>query len=441
MSRRDQVMKFFDENKEFMDGRVQAGIEAHRKGLGRITLRDGKGNPATGAKITIKQKSHAFKYGANLFMLDEFECSEKNEKYKEYFKDAFNMATLPFYWKDLEPEKGKPRYEADSPKVYRRPSPDLCLAYCEEHGIEPREHALAYEAFFPEWIKDKDTFTVKKELIKRYKDIAERYAGKIPTIEVTNEMFWPKGVTSFYDDDDYVEWCFKEAEKYFPYNKLAINESSQIWYEHGRNRDTYYMEIERALNKGARIDALGFQFHMFYPWEEELERTERVYNPYQQYKILDRYADFNLPIQITEVTIPAYSDSREDEDLQAELVEALFSIWFSHPNVEQIIYWNLVDGYAYNAPQGDMTSGENYYRGGLMGFDLTPKPAYRTIQRLFQETWHTEEEKVSDQRGVVTFNGFYGGYEICVEYNGRFVTLEAELKKNGNNEFVVDMGD
>ena len=44
-------------------------------------------------------------------MLDELETEEKNEKYKKCFAELFNMATLPFYWRDLEPEKGKQRYD------------------------------------------------------------------------------------------------------------------------------------------------------------------------------------------------------------------------------------------------------------------------------------------------------------------------------------------
>lgn len=63
-------------------------------------------------------------------MLDEFETEEKNRAYREVFKDTFNLATVPFYWSDLEPERGKPRYTADSPKIYRRPATDLCVDYC-----------------------------------------------------------------------------------------------------------------------------------------------------------------------------------------------------------------------------------------------------------------------------------------------------------------------
>lgn len=87
-------------------------------------------------------------------MLDELETEEKNELYKKYFADVFNMATLPFYWDATEPEKGKTRYDKDSPKVYRRPAVDLCIEFCEKYEIEPREHALAYNGFFPKWLYD-----------------------------------------------------------------------------------------------------------------------------------------------------------------------------------------------------------------------------------------------------------------------------------------------
>ena len=109
---------------------------------------------------------------------------------------------------------------------------------------------------------------------------------------------------------------------------------------------------------------------------------------------MDLYARFGKPMQITEVTVPAYSNDAEDEAIQAELIKYLYSIWFSHPNVEQIVYWNVVDGYAHlwdtdpikiAASQGNMAIGENYYYGGLLRFDMTPKPAYYTIKNLIQK--------------------------------------------------------
>ena len=258
-------------------------------------------------------------------MLGELETEEKNKMYKEYFKDLFNMATLPFYWDTLEPEQGKPRYDKNSPKVYRRPPIDLCIEFCEEYGIEPREHALAYEHFFPAWLRDKDTFTIKKEYSRRCREISEHYADKIRTIEVTNETTgwgFEDNVSDFYEDDDFIEWCFKETEKYFPNNQLVINDFTEAWNNNARNRDVYYLQIERALRNGAKIDAVGLQYHMFFRKEDEAGITvPRYYNPWYLYRVMDLYSKFNKPLQVTEITIPAYSNDTADEDVQAEILK------------------------------------------------------------------------------------------------------------------------
>ena len=440
MNDRRKVLELFDEHKELVDKRVSEGIEKYRKGDGKITLVDKNGAPVANAKIKLSQRSHEFRFGANIFMLDELETAEKNEKYKKYFAELFNMATLPFYWDSLEPERNKPRYAKDSKKVYRRPAPDLCIEFCESHGIEPREHALAYEAFFPKWLYGASTEEVKRELERRFKEISERYAAKIPTIEVTNEMEWTNGKTEFYDDADYVRWCFELAEKYFPNNQLVINEQTDCsWRDKCHPTDKYYAYTEAAMLKGARIDAIGMQYHLFNKREVEYEKTRLTLDPVRLYKHMDLYSRFGKPLQITEVTVPAYSWESEDEEIQAEIIEKLYSIWFSHPNVEQIVYWNLVDGYAHlwdpdpekiAASQGDMTIGENYYHGGLLRFDLSPKPAYNKIKELLEERWHTEAELVTDENGKAEFRGFYGEYDITVGGN----SFTAKLSKKSDNE-------
>lgn len=446
MTERRKILDLFDEQNDYVEEKVSHGIEAYRKGDGKIQVVDINGNPVAGAKIKLSQKSHEFRFGANIFMLEELETPEKNDIYKKCFADVFNMATLPFYWDALEPERGKPRYAKDSPKVYRRPAPDLCLEFCEKHGIEPREHALAYDMFFPKWLYDAEIDEVKAELERRYSEIAERYADKIPTIEVTNEMKHARGKTKFYDDPDFVEWCFRLAEKYFPNNQLGINESRRFaWCDNCRTSDSYYAYTEAAMLKGARIDAIGMQYHLFNKLEEEYEKSRQMLNPKLLYAHMDMYSRLGKPLQITEITIPSYSWNPEDEELQAEMLEKLYSVWFSHPNVEQIIYWNLVDGYAHlwdpdpdkiRASQGDMSLGENYYYGGLLRFDMSPKPAYFKLKELLQEKWHTEAKAVTDADGCTAFRGFYGTYDV--EINGKTVA-EIALSKKTDNEFIISL--
>ena len=115
MSDRRKVLEFFEAQKEETQRKVAEGIEKYRKGDMRITVVDANGRVIPDAKVSIKQKNHAFRFGANIFLLDELESEEKNEAYKKRFAEVFNMATLPFYWRDLEPERGAPRYDKDQP--------------------------------------------------------------------------------------------------------------------------------------------------------------------------------------------------------------------------------------------------------------------------------------------------------------------------------------
>ncbi len=439
MGRAETALKYFNEQKEVMDLRVKSGIELYRKGDATITFVAANGELPKDITLEVRQKNHEFKFGCNIFMLDELETEEKNAIYKEKFPECFNLATVPFYWSDLEPEQGKPRYAADSPKIYRRPAPDLCVNYCKEKGIEPKCHCLNYDNFTPDWVKDRTVTEHKALLEKRFREIAERYAKDIPSFEVTNETLQNTKKSKFFYEDDFVDWSFRMADRYFPNNKLIINDYNIWWPETYNNRHAYYMQIERLLRDGIKhLDSIGMQFHSFFPLENEPERAETVYNPETLYKLMDLYAKLNLPQQITEMTLPAYGGDEENEYVQAELVRNIYSIFFSHPAMEAIIYWNLVDGYAAWAPQGDMTAGENKYYGGLLRFDMSEKPAYKTLKKLINEDWHTEET-VKANGNTAKFRGFYGDYELIVHADGKTIPVDFKLSKEANNRITIQL--
>lgn len=131
-------LKYFEENQAFMDEQVRLGIETNRKGNASLRFVDAQGAPVTDVHVEIHQEGHDFRFGANIFMLDELETKEKNDQYKKLFAELFNQATLPFFWSDLEPIQGQPRYAKDSPKLYRRPSTDLCVEFCEKTALSRR---------------------------------------------------------------------------------------------------------------------------------------------------------------------------------------------------------------------------------------------------------------------------------------------------------------
>ena len=432
----ESVLGLFRRHAAETDARVRAGIEANRKGSATLLFKGPDGRPCETTHVELRQTSHDFKFGANLFMLDEIlDSAEKNELYKDRFADAFNLATLPFYWGGLEPEEGRTRYGKDSPRVYRRPTPDLCLEWCEAHGIEPKAHCLNYTAgaASPGWLRG-DVAREKRLLERRFRELAERYARRVPTWEVTNEtLLWQPNrlrLSEFFAEPDLVEWSFRTAERFFPANRLLINESQdRIWQEYRGTRSAYWLQIENALLKGCRIDGIGMQAHSFWGTDkDEIARKAAVqYDPRLIFDALDTFALLGRPIQITEITIPCYSDDPADEEVQAEIVRELYRIWFSHPAMEAIIYWNMPDGYAHAAEPGDFSKGENIYRGGLCRFDMSPKPAYEAIRELFGREWRTD--LVRDvSGGRLDVRGFLGSYEVTATSNGRTSTTSIHLR-------------
>jgi hypothetical protein len=179
------------------------------------------------------------------------------------------------------------------------------------------------------------------------------------------------------------------------------------------------------------------QFHMFYRAEEEAAQTAQFYDPERIFDVLDCYALLGRPIQITELTIPAYHWAAEDEEIQAEILSNLYRMWFSHPAMEAIVYWNLVDGFAHGTVPGDMKAGENYYHGGLIRHDFTPKPSYHVLKELFGKTWRTCLSLDSGNSSSLMFKGFYGEYELIVSVGDRTVSTTFHLDKRRKNELDI----
>ncbi len=439
--KRDLFMGAYEKCKDEVDARIAEGIEKNRKGFCQIRFTDENGNPAAGKKVKLTQKSHDFKYGANIFLLDEFKDEKDNAEYRRLFKEYFNLATVPFYWDTLEPDEGKPRYAADSPKIYRRPAPDLCLQYCEENGISAKLHCLVYENFVPEWLKKLPRDKVKEKYEERFRQIAERYSGRMVEFEVINELltYWVGSVISH--DKDLLEWAFKLARKYFPNETLVINDGNFLpEFVTKDYRHPYYMMLENALLKGTPIDKIGIQNHQFTgatistdkEYDQSIKNHAYMCNPLPYFKALDILSELGLPLEITEVTASTLGDTEEDEQLQADLLKLWYSIWFSHPAVDTVVYWNTVDGYTYDSGEG---WNENNCRGGLFHHDLTPKKSALILKKLFSEDWRTEVELTTDKNGYIDFRGFYGDY--AGEIDG--ADFEVGIHKNESNRFDVEI--
>lgn len=121
------------------------------------------------------------------------------------------------------------------------------------------------------------------------------------------------------DEPGHEKWCFDTAKKYFPYSRLFWNEGCfETFGAAGASRycgdkSVYYLMLKRWLGEGAPIEGIGMQFHDFTGNETD---EYAIYNPYRAMDIFDLYGTFGLPIHLSEVSIPSYSNEPEDEAIQ-----------------------------------------------------------------------------------------------------------------------------
>lgn len=418
-----------------IDFRIRVGTELYRKGFGRIFLKGADGRPLSGATVRLRQLASEYKFGCNAFMVDQFPSEEQNRRYEEVFASIFNLAVVPFYWSDLEPEADRPRFGCGSEPVYRRPPPDRVLEFCDRYGITPKGHPLCWHQFRPSWLPG-DRKSVRRLLEKRFREISDRYGDRIGIWDAVNEAQtrYPLEYSrDFPLGDDHVEFAFRLADRCFsPSAQLIYNDDCRWWDCQG-DYSPVYLLVRRLLDRNLPVGGLGLQFHMFEPM---LRDSERALNARIIFGCLDQYAKLNLPINFSEVSILSRRDLGDGDRFQELAVERLYRLWFSHPATEAIVWWNLVDGTAAYAPLGS-EEGENRLRAGLVGYDFAPKPAFRTLERLIRTEWRTETGFDYADGGDNRFHGFYGDYAIEVRYDGGSFTRRITLSKDGVREFTL----
>jgi len=91
-----------------------------------------------------------------------------------------------------------------------------------------------------------------------------------------------------------------------------------------------------------------------------------------------------------------------DEREGAHRLADLYTLCFAHPAVRGIIWHGFRDG----DPEAE--------DGGLLRHDLSPKPAFRMLQKLVGMIWHTRAAGRTGMQGRFQFWGLFGNYRAAV---------------------------
>ncbi len=155
---------------------TQAAIEKHRKADAKIRIVDAR-RPAS-ARRQGRRRADRPRIPLRLQHLHVRSLQERGpeRRLQERFEELFNYATVGFYWRWYESQRGKPNYEYT----------DKVVAWCREHGIRMKGHPLLWgnEAGVPPWSHGQPPPEIQRQ---RVQDIIGRYQGKIEFWEVVNE--------------------------------------------------------------------------------------------------------------------------------------------------------------------------------------------------------------------------------------------------------------
>ncbi|MFQ1002206.1 endo-1,4-beta-xylanase [Modestobacter sp. SSW1-42] len=391
----------------------------HRTAEATLTVHGPDGAPLADAEVTVAQLRHRFLFGCIGFDLVPLANGEADaapgsvfggaaaparaQALADRWLEVFNAATLPFYWSEFEPERGRP----DTTRLRR------AAEWFAERGVAVKGHPLAWHTLAPDWLLDATTAEVADALRARIQRDVTAMAGVVDTWDAINEVVimpvfdkYDNALTRLSRDlgrIGTIRLAFEEARAANPSATLLLNDFDMS--------TAYECLIEGCLEAGVQIDALGLQSHMHQGYWGE-KRTLAV---------LERFARYGLPIHLTENTLlsgalmpPEVEDlndwqveqwpsTPEGETRQADEVVRHYRTLLSHPAVQGATYWGITDAGAWlGAPVG------------LLRADGSPKPAYDALRDLVKGEWWLPPTTLrTDAAGRVPVTGWLGDYSVA----------------------------
>jgi hypothetical protein len=255
------------------------------------------------------------------------------------------------------------------------------------------EHVEAHREYNPDWPYER--------LRQLYRDVnrqtgpqnLQKYGDRVPYIEVLNEAhdkanLWQMSHEQILEMARTVCDAVREGH---PRIKRQINHCCQ-WAEYavrrnsdGTRRWSPLMFARDCVEHGVKFETLGLQ--LYYP----------SYDLFEIDRMLQRHFVLNKPIHITEMSTSCHPGQDErsmrpksatppwhgdawSESTQADWLEGVFTLAYSHRQIEAAEWWDLAD-----------TGGHFWPHGGLLNPDFTPRESYHRLLAL-QRRWGVAKE-------------------------------------------------
>ena len=410
--------------------RASQDIEANRCGEMLLRVIDANGQPRQRVPIRYQQQKHAFLFGV--------QYPYHAETYDLLQAAGINAATLWLGWKYVQPERGVFNWEYLD-KVW-----DPAALF--SRGLHLTAHALNW--FKPDWhvlphyLRESPLSELPQLVYEHVGEIARHWAPYIGTYEIVNEPFWVDAHALPLQLEDMVRICRAAAlavRDVVPNARLEINfaEASRLRSYHIRPGDL----LEALSQANVPYDSIGIQ---------ALENTYTVTEPptfyrtkslYGMIRTLRTYASFGKDLRLSALTAPSQPAALEppgwfvlpygrwNESLQADYLDAAYTLFFAQREVQGITWWSPVDGRLALVPGG-----------GLLREDRSPKPSYQALQNWAQR-YSSSGQVHTDAEGKAMFRGYAGDYGIIVGVGDLGKSMTCTIRAGALSEVVVVLSD
>lgn len=322
------------------------------------------------------QSSRTFRFGCNAFGYPQ-----AGPEYERYFRQVFNFATVPFYWKPFEPQQGKPEFAQR----------DQVVSWLERNGITPKGHPLAWfhEVGVPDWVRNQPYAELKRLLHQRIVEVVAHYGDRIPYYDVINEAHGaPWANLLNYTPEQFLELTQLAATAAHQANPriVRILNCCCLWGEavayYPPPQRSPYQYLKACIAAGIPFEVIGLQ--LYYPDQDFFEMD----------RLLERFGQLGKPLHITELGVSSATgidaqsllqDARGlwhapwSETIQADWVEQLYTLCYSKPYIEAISWWDFSDQSCF------------WPFGGLLDQHMRPKAALYRLRTLLAQ-WRYQSQ-------------------------------------------------
>ena len=258
---------------------------------------------------------------------------------------------------------------------------DKVVAYARDNHMAIRGHTLIWHGALPDWVVALPVHadTMRRVMFEHIEGVVSHYRGNVYCWDVVNEAFDTEGNLNVKNPyframgKSYIEYAFRIADQFDSETKLFYNDYGP--YGITKKSDAVYATICELLDKGVRIDGIGFQMHLRIDENREMEKFTDIARNFK------RFAMLGLEIHITEADVSISKPvTPEKRKLQIRAYQEMMRLFLSIPACKAFVTWGLTDKYAW-FPE----SRKNYAEPSLFDSLYKPKPVYDSVMSVIEQ--------------------------------------------------------